>query len=93
MVNILIEALNAGHGVCIIGSCTSKVAHYIASQTGRDAVCIKNKEDLEKYNNSKYLCCLQSKDLSLQKPFAYKGYLCKEDLVGVSRLTTHEEGF
>lgn len=93
MLNTLVEALNAGHGVCIIGSCTSKVAYDIASQTGREVVCVENKSDLEKYNNSKYLCCLQSKDLSLQTPFAFKGYLYGDELVGVSKPVVHEEGF
>lgn len=84
MLNRLIEAIVAGKSTCLIGSNTTKVAYEIASTTGRDLACIQSAKDLDKYNNNKYLCCIQSRDLSLQKPFTVRGYLFGEDLVGIS---------
>lgn len=84
MLSKLIAAIVAGKSTCLIGSNTTKVAYEIASATGRDLACIQSIKDLDKYNNNKYLCCIQSRDLSLQKPFTVRGYLCGEDLVGIS---------
>lgn len=84
MLNRLIASIVAGKSTCLIGSNTTKVAYEIASATGRDLACIQTTKDLEKYNNNKYLCCIQSRDLSLQKPFTVRGYLYEDNLVGIS---------